>query len=166
MENITHTKTIIPLFDRANSQLQNPVFQNSHYHFAFLPVMNKSLHIMLVKICMAIRIVACLLCCCHHCWNAPLAASLHSDPLVGLHQHSASINKCQWEQFFLHGGIKWHPFWFIRTSMSEAIWSGCPSAAICHTATKHYGILVGRFNLYCHTTNICLRCWSCAKILT
>ena len=103
---------------------------------------------------------------CPYCWNAPSTTSLYLHLLFGLHQHSASINKCQWEQFFLHGGIKWHPFWFIRTSMSEAIWSGCPSAAICHTATKHYGILVGRFNLYCHTTNICLRCWSCAKILT
>ena len=35
---------------------------------------------------------------------------------------------------------------FILTSMSD-----CPSAAICLMATECNGILVGRFNLYCHT---------------
>jgi len=34
--------------------------------------------------------------------------------------------------------------------MSDAILSGCPSAVTGHTATKYNGILVGRFNLYCH----------------
>jgi len=29
------------------------------------------------------------------------------------------------------------------------------SAPICHTATKYIGILVGRSNLYCHTSIIC-----------
>ena len=38
---------------------------------------------------------------------------------------------------------------FIRTSTSDIVPSDCPSAAICHTATKRSGILVGRFNLYC-----------------
>ena len=33
-----------------------------------------------------------------------------------------------------------------------------PPAAICCTATKCNGILVGRFSLYCHTTNICFWC--------
>jgi len=45
---------------------------------------------------------------------------------------------------------------FIRTSMSDAILSDCSSAVICRTATKFNGILVGRFNLYCHINNICL----------
>ena len=45
---------------------------------------------------------------------------------------------------------------FICTSMSDAILSDCPFAANCCTATKCNGILVGRFNLYCYTTNICL----------
>ena len=44
---------------------------------------------------------------------------------------------------------------FIHTSMSDTILSDCPSA-ICRIATKRNGILVGRFNLYCHATNICL----------
>ena len=48
-----------------------------------------------------------------------------------------------------------HPC-FISTSMSDAILSDCPSAAIRHTATKCNRILLGRFKLYCHTTSICL----------
>ena len=44
---------------------------------------------------------------------------------------------------------------FIHTSVSDAILSDCPSAAICHRATTWNGILAERFNLYCHTTTIC-----------
>ena len=51
---------------------------------------------------------------------------------------------------------------FICTSMSafmsDAIVTDCPSAAICHTATKCNRTLLGGFNLYCHITNICLWC--------
>ena len=43
--------------------------------------------------------------------------------------------------------------------MTYAILSGCPSAVICCTATKCNRILVGRFSLYCHTTNI--HFWFC-----
>ena len=46
------------------------------------------------------------------------------------------------------------PLCFICTSTSDTILSDCPSAAICHGATKGIGILLGRFNPYCHTTNI------------
>lgn len=35
-----------------------------------------------------------------------------------------------------------------------SVLSNCPSAAIYHIATKFDGILVGRCNLYCHTSNI------------
>ena len=48
---------------------------------------------------------------------------------------------------------------FIHTSMSDTTLSDCPSAANCHTAIKYNGILVGRFRLYSHATNICL--WNC-----
>jgi len=37
--------------------------------YALLPTMNKSMHAMLVKICMAIQNVACLSWHCHHCWK-------------------------------------------------------------------------------------------------
>ena len=42
--------------------------------------------------------------------------------------------------------------------MSNTILSDSCSATICHTASKCSGLLVGRFNLYCHTTTICLFC--------
>jgi len=42
-----------------------------------------------------------------------------------------------------------HMHFHVRLTLS-----GYPSAAISHTATKWNGILVGRFNLHCHTTNI------------
>jgi len=32
--------------------------------------------------------------------------------------------------------------------------SDCPSADISHKTTKCRGILAGKFNLYCHSTNI------------
>ena len=51
------------------------------------------------------------------------------------------------------------PLCFMHTFMSNAILSDCPSAAICHAATKCNGILLGRFSLYCRTSNICL--WHC-----
>ena len=56
---------------------------------------------MLVKICMVIQIAACFSHCRFHCWNTATNASLCSHPLVCLHQCSASVNKCQWVQFFL-----------------------------------------------------------------
>ena len=40
--------------------------------------------------------------------NAPFIAALCSHPLFGLHEHSASINECQWVHFFLRGGIRLH----------------------------------------------------------
>ena len=63
--------------------------------YAFSPVINKSLHVTLVKICMAVWNVPCLSCCCCHCWNAPLITSLNSHPLFGLHKYSASVDECQ-----------------------------------------------------------------------
>jgi len=51
------------------------------------------------------------------------------------------------------------PFCFIGTSMSDAIVSHSPSAAIRRTATKCNGILTQRLNSCCHTSNILLRCY-------
>ena len=57
--------------------------------------------------------------------------------------------------------------WFICISISDAVLSVCPSAAIWHVATKYKGILPGRFNIYCRITNFCLWCcgptWSNRK---
>ena len=73
-------------------------------------------------------------------------------PLVGLNKHSASISECQWVPFFLHGGIRFHPF-APYTLPCQTPLSDCPSAACCHTATKCNRTLVGRFSSYCHTTS-------------
>ena len=59
---------------------------------------------------MVIWNVACLSCCCCHCWNTPPTALLCSHPLFCLHKCSASVNECHWVPFFLHRGIQCHPF--------------------------------------------------------
>ena len=81
----------------------------------FCQQMNKSRHVRLVKICMAVWNVACLSHRCHHCWNGTTTASLCSHPLFGLCErlfglHKCSVNECQWVPFFPHGGIQRHPF--------------------------------------------------------
>ena len=48
--------------------------------------------------------------------------------------------------------------WWVYNSGIHTL---CPSAAICHNATKRDEILVGRFNLYCRITSICFQhCWT------
>ena len=129
-------------------------FSDTKHHFfsivnttryAFLPVMNKVLHAALIRIC-TIRGDQLP-------WVTTVETSLTASPcshqLFGLYNCSASINECQWVQFFLHGGIPWH-------AVASVV---CPSAAICHMARKYNGILVVRLNLYCHPSNICL--WHC-----
>lgn len=81
------------------------------------------------------------------------------DPLLSLYQCSASINECQWVQFFLHGGIPLHTFSSYALPCEKFVLSHCFSVAICCMATKYNGILVGKFSLYCHTTNI-LTSWA------
>ena len=98
-----HNKTIWLSRFSATKQLFNVV---TTICCAFLPPMNKSLHVMLIKICSSRGDH----CCCHHSLNAPPTASLRSHPLFGLHKYSASITECQWVPFFLHRGIHWHTF--------------------------------------------------------
>ena len=91
-------------------------------------------------------------CCC----NAPPTTSLCSHPLFDLHKLSTGISKCQWVSFFSTWRSSIPCLWFICASMSDAILSECPSAAICCMATTCNGILVGRYNLYCYNTSIYL----------
>ena len=155
METTIDTKSTITLFDRANSQLQNTIFQHSHHVSAFLSEMKKSLHAMLVKICASrndpLSLSPLLKC--------TTTASLCSHPLLGLQKCSASVNECQWVQFFSAWRKSMTCFCFIYASMSDANFSVCPSAASCHMATICNGISVGRFNLCCCITNICLWCY-------
>jgi len=81
-------------------------------------------------------------------------ALLVSHPLSGLLKRSASIDEYQLLPFFPAWRNSVTHFPSICTSTSNAILLDCLSAAICHTATTCNGILVGKFNLYCHTTNI------------
>lgn len=70
-------------------------------------------------------------------------------------------SKCQWMSlgsiFFPHGEMQKY-LCFMHTSRPGTILSDCPLAAICHTATKHDGILVGRLSPYLCTTSIPLWC--------
>ena len=113
--------------------------------------------------CMAVWNMACLSHHCHCCWNAPPAVSLYSHPLLGPHKYSVSMNVSV-GHFFCMEKMSDTPLLHVHfASCAHVIWSDCPSAAICHTATKCSVALTGRFTFYCHTTNICL--WHCAWIL-
>ena len=84
--------------------------------------------------------------------------------LTSINIHIVSIN-VQQALMNVNGYNSFHMEEFNRTpllgkySMLDAILSEFPSDAISHVATTcNIGILVGRFNLYGHTTNICLWC--------
>jgi len=91
---------------------------------------------------------------CHRCWSVPPTSSLRSHPQA-FSKHwwmSMGTTSSTWMNWFVH--FCFICICFICTSVSDIILSDCPSAATCHTATKCNGILTGRFNLYCHPTNI------------
>ena len=147
----TDTKTTITLFDGANSQLQNTISQHSHHCELCIFTSSeqesachahKNLHGCLKHGFSFMSLLPLLKC-------TTLSHCTHILCLVFINiQHA---------QFFPHEGLRWCIFALIYTSMSDAISSDCPSAAISHPATKCSGILVGRFILYCHIINICLR---------
>ena len=76
-------------------------------------------------------------------------------PLFGLHKYSANIKKYQWVSFFFFFFLFMEEFndtlCSTYTSMLEVILSDCPSASICHTASKYNGILTGKLIVCCHT---------------
>ena len=151
METTTDTRSTIEVFDRANSQLQSSILQLSHYQYQWIFASNEQeTACQLVKSAWMSRM-----------WLvfhvAVISASLCSH-LFGLYKHSASINECQWVPFFPHEGIQWHTF-ASYALLCQTSFCQYPSTAICHMATKCNGMLVGRFNLYYHTTNIHL--WRC-----
>ena len=127
----TTTKSTVTVFARANSQLQNTIFQ--HSHSAFLQMTNKSLHAMLIKICVAIWNMARLSGHCHHCWNTlpSHCAHIHYMYIYNIYiQHSASVDEYQWAQFFSTQRNSVTHLCFIHTSVSDIILSNCPFAAI------------------------------------
>jgi len=90
---------------------------------------------------------------CCYCWNTPLTTSGCSPPLPDLHNHSASVDECPWLNFFCMEFFIDNQS-LLKSSMSDLILSICPSAAICQMVRKGNGILVGWFNLFCHSTKV------------
>ena len=85
--------------------------------YAFLPAMNRNLHVALIKICTSRGDSAA-----KNCSGCSFFYLEEFNSTLLLH-----ILPCQ-----------------------TAFLSDCPSAAVCHMATKWNGILAERFNLYCH----------------
>ena len=97
METTTDTKSTITQIDRANSQLQNTVFQRSHHHLLCIFASNEQeLHAALIKICTSAT---------DPLWLLPmLKHTIHNLTVLtataGLHKCSSSIDECQWVPFF------------------------------------------------------------------
>ena len=106
---------------------------------------HQSLHAVLLTICNSRCGPIVTTAEAHH----PLPHHDHVHSVVSRNIQHASMN-ASGRHFFL---TVTH-LCFISTSTLGAILSDCPSAAICHTASKYNRILVGRFSLYWHTTNI------------
>ena len=118
--------------------------------YAFSPVMNKSLHAVLVKVFSRRDPLF------HSCYNSITAETHHPPPrcahihcLVSIHVQQAllNVNRCS---FFFPRRNSMTRLYFFPASMAAAILSDCPPAAVCHMETNCNGILVRRFNLYCH----------------
>ena len=153
MKTTTDTKNTIKFTDWANEQILSykPYFSTQSQPLAihFLPAMNKSLHAVLVKICTSrgdpLSLLSLLRCSTHHL--TLLTSTLWSLQTFSKHHYMVmSAIFCIWKNSLSH-------LCFILISMSNANLSDCPSGAICCTATKCNRILMGRFHLYCHTTN-------------
>ena len=101
---------------------------------------------------MAIWNVACLSHCYHYYQNASPTASL-CYCLVSITAQQASINLYESNCFFfLYGRIQGHIFVsYALAYQMPFCQTSLPSAAICVSATKCNGILVGRFSLCFHT---------------
>ena len=140
MESIIDMKNTTTLFDIARSWLQKHYFspQSSPLPTHFLPLMNKSLHAMLIKICMAVWNVACLSHHCHHCWSAPPTTSLCSHPLFGLYKYSANVDECQWVPFYLYGGIQWQTFASCALPCQMTF---CQTAPLLPSVTQQWSIM-------------------------
>jgi len=145
-------------------KLQQIQWAQQHYWYReFSPTINSHHH----KLCI-FAIDEQEPACCHHKnlqlrkWPtiAVTTTETHYSPphcsylLFGLHKCSARIDECQWIDFFSTWRNSMTYLCFIHTSVLDSILSDCPSATICHMATKCNGILVGRFSNYWHTTNI------------
>jgi len=149
METTADTESTLTLYGRTNSQLLFNIVTTISY--AFSPVMNKSLHAVLVKVFSRRDPLF------HSCYNSITAETHHPPPrcvhihcLVSIHVQQAllNVNRCS---FFFQGGIQWHAFisstlpWqppFCQTApllpsvtwkqtVTEYWWEGSTFIAIC-----------------------------------
>lgn len=97
--------------------------------------------------------MACLPCCCHHCWNEPPTTSLCSHPLFSLCKCSTSISECQWVHVSC---MKEFSDMLFASYMLPCQMPFCQSAPLLPYVTWQQSIrvLAERFSLYCYTTNI------------
>ena len=130
----TNTKSTTTILDKANFQLQYTIHTVSIMSYAFSPAINKSLHAVFIIICTS-RGGPLLL-------SSLLKHTIHTLTVLTFTPWSFTnvqqVLMSQWVPFFLHGGIQWQ-LCFTHTSMSDAVVSDCPSAAICPTAKKITG---------------------------
>ena len=155
METTIDTKSIIMLFYWVNYQLQNTIFQRSHHHNLCIFTSNEQ-----EPACHACKILH------QRRWltvTVTTANMCHSPPIVLTYAiwSPSTFSKYLWVSLGAIFSTRRNlptSLHFIRPSMSDAIVSDCPSAATYQTAITCNGILVGRFSLYCHDTNICLWC--------
>ena len=120
--------------------------------YVFSPVMSKSCMSCSLNICTSGRYPLLLVTTAETHHPPPHCAHFHCLGSINIQQASMNVNGCH---VFAWRNSKTY-LCFTCISMSDAIGSDCPSAAICHTATTRNRLSVGRFNLYCHTTDVCL----------
>ena len=168
MESTADTKSTVTLFDRTNYQLQNSIFHHSHNHYT-LHFCQWWTRMFMLHSWKSAQVEVTTL---HGSWKPDLSLTLLLLLLKGTTHHLTVLTSTVLlPQIF--SKLWWMPmgaifttwrnstthFCFICTSMSSASLSDCPFAAICHTTIKCNGILAGRFNLFCHITNI--HPWHC-----
>ena len=135
METITDTKSTIILFNRANSQLQNTIFQHSHYH----------------QLCIFASDEQEPVCYNHNNLHQPrqstvavTTAEMHHPPThcayihclvsINVQQLFRNANKCH---FFPHGGIQWHTF---ASCTLPCQMSSCQSAPLLPSVTQQQNV--------------------------
>lgn len=148
METTTDTKSTIKLLDSTNPHLWNTIFQYSHQHQLFIfasdeqePACHtpKKLH---QQRWSTTTITTTGM---HH----PLPCCAHTQCMVSMYVQTVLMNVSGCH-CFLHRGIQLHPsVLYVLPLLSS----------VTQQQKKCNGILVGRFNTYCFTTNIRLWCW-------
>ena len=83
------------LFDRANSQLENTIFQHSHHYLLCIFTSDEQEPKSHLSKCEPVEVTHC-----HHIWNAPPITSLCSHLLFGLHTHSQAPKTISGRHFF------------------------------------------------------------------